>query len=326
MKSATRILTILTFVLVANMAVICGAHANSIVTLRGEVELTRPTVRLSDVFVGVPDLIDREIAQAPLPGKRVVYDITVLNRLVQMYRLDWQPQSSSDHATIVEASTIITSDAIRAAVIEKLKEQISKGDIEVSFDNRALEVDLPADQSGEFTLNNFQYDSVVKRFHADLVTQSTGGSYSLPVLGKVMVKRNVPVLSKRLEGGTVIGAHDIDWLTVPEERVTADTIMDPSELIGRELRRDSLDDQPIHSRDIMPPRFVTRGTLVTLKIETPFMLITSQGKALQDGVEGDTVRVLNTQSNRMVEGKAEAPGVVVIHTTQQLASVDKVVE
>lgn len=66
----------------------------------------------------------------------------------------------------------------------------------------------------------------------------------------------------------------------------------------------------MRARDVMPQRFVTRGSLVTMKIETPYMRMTAQGKAPQDGGIGDVVRLNNTQSNRMVEGIVTGPGTV----------------
>jgi flagella basal body P-ring formation protein FlgA len=56
-----------------------------------------------------------------------------------------------------------------------------------------------------------------------------------------------------------------------------------------------------------------------MRIETPNILITAQGKAQQDGAEGETVRVINTQSNRLVEGIVVAPGVVEIRIAQKVA-------
>ena len=76
----------------------------------------------------------------------------------------------------------------------------------------------------------------------------------------------------------------------------------------------------IRSHDVVSPRLVTRGSLVTMKIETPFITVTSQGKSEQDGAQGDVVRVMNTQSNRVVEGTVTAPGTVEIHTAQKLAA------
>ena len=61
----------------------------------------------------------------------------------------------------------------------------------------------------------------------------------MPVAGHIAIKRNVPILAHRLEAGTTIGDADLDWLQVPEERVTAEIITETSQLIGHELRRDT---------------------------------------------------------------------------------------
>ena len=303
----------------------CGA--NTLVTLKGETEVRRMAVRLSDVFNGVPAEIDRDIAQAPAPGKQVSYDVTTLTRVADKYRLDWQPQNLSDHAVITSAGTHISTDSIRDAVVRKVKESNTSAmqkhsDVEVAFDNRALDVTLPADQSADFTLNNFDYDEQSKRFHADLTASTSGGPFSVPLTGHILVKRTIAVLARRLEGGTMISATDIDTLTLPVDRINPTVVTEASQLIGRELRRDTDGGEIIHTHDIIPPRYVTRGSLITMKIETPFMIVTSQGKALQDGAEGDVVRVMNTQSNRMVEGTVTGAGTVTIHTsTQKLAAV-----
>ena len=74
--------------------------ANTAVTLKPEVETKRFAVRLSDLFVGVPVEIDRDIAQAPAPCKPAVYSEAVLNKLAETYRLDWQAQGAADHVVV----------------------------------------------------------------------------------------------------------------------------------------------------------------------------------------------------------------------------------
>jgi len=294
--------------------------ADTPVTLRGETEVRRMTVKLSDVFDGVPKDIDRDIAQAPAPGKQVTYDVNVLTRVAQKYRLGWEPQSTMDHTVITTASTKITADVIRAAVIKRIKEDnpLPKGgEIDVSFDNHALQVDLPADRGADFTLNNFDYDTTSKHFHTDLVADSASGPFSVPVTGRASFKRSVPVLAHRLEGGTTIGASDIDHAVVAEDRINVTVVTEDGQLIGHELRRDTDGGDILHMNDVVPPRLVTRGSLVTMKIETPAMLVTAQGKAMQDGGKGDVVRVLNTQSNRMLEGTVSGAGTVTINTSIQ---------
>lgn len=297
-------------------------QADSPVTLRGKTEVHRMAVKLSDVFDGVPAEIDRDIAQAPAPGKEVTYDVNVLTRIAQKYRLAWEPQSLADHAVIATPCTRITADTIREAVIQKARADdgfvVNKNStVDVVFDNHALEIDLPADQAPDFTLNNFTYNPINKYFHADLVADTSSGPFAVPVSGHFTVKVAIPVLAHRLEGGSTISANDLDWIQISADRINPSIVTSEHDLVGRELRRDTNGGDLITTHDIIPPRYVVRGSLVTLQIETPYMSLTVQGKALQDGAKGDVIRVMNTQSNRLIEGTVSSPGTVLVHTTSQ---------
>lgn len=316
MKQSSRFALALWMLVSGLLGTPAPCHADSLVTLRPEVEVRRSAVRLSDIFVGVPADIDRDIAQAPGPCKQVVYGPQILARLADNYRLNWEAEEISgqtiDTTTITAACTRISTEAIKDAVLTKLKEEQGGRDrfFEIAFDNRAIEATLPASQKPDFDLKNFSYDSSNKRFRADLTAQTARGPYILPVSGRVFVKRNVPVLARRLEAGSTIGAVDLDWVQMPEERISADVITDLRQAVGREIKRDKAEGDILRSHDVVPPRLVLRGSTVMMRIETPFMVVTAQGKAQQDGAAGDTVRIMNTQSNRVIEGVVSGPGVV----------------
>jgi len=292
----------------------------AIVTLRPESEVNSDSIRLSDVFSGVPEEIDRQIAAAPAPGKSVFYDARVLTGLAVRYKLNWRPQSSADRAVITRAAAYITREMIEKAAREQLEKQNVKGKIEIQFDGRNHFLALPADRAPAFELRKFEYDPQNKRFRAELVAETSKAPIIIPLSGKISVKREVPVLVRRLEAGTTISKADIGRLEVAEDRLANGAITDEEQLIGRELRQSVPENQIIYSRDITMPRLVARGALVTMKIQTPNMTITAQGKALQDGAFGEVVRVANTQSNRVVEGTVSGPGVIQIHTVQKIAS------
>jgi flagella basal body P-ring formation protein FlgA len=287
-------------------------------SLRGETEVNRPTVKLSDVFDDLPDGVDCDIARAPAPGKSITYDANVLTHLVKQYKLDWQPQSS-DHITIRTVGTKLSNEEIRSAITEKVRAQDIKGDIDVVFDNRLTDIILPSDRAASFALNNFSYDGINKRFRTELSADGFSGPINLPLMGHIVVRHSVPVLARRLEAGTLVGANDLDWVKVTDDRMIG-VVTSQEQLIDHELRHDMEAGQPFHEHDVAPPRMVVRGTLVTMKIETPFMVIAAQGKALQDGKLGDVVRVINTQSNRTVEGVVDGAGVVRIPTVQKFAA------
>jgi flagella basal body P-ring formation protein FlgA len=324
MKKTTRLLFAAWLVLSGSAGSPSPCIANTAVTLKPDFQTNRFAVKLSDLFVGVPPEIDRDIAQAPPPCKPAVYNEPVLNKLADTYRLDWQVQGTLDHVVVTSACTRITSDMIHDAVIAKLKtdSNTKKRDFEIAFDSRNLEIELPSDEQPNFRLENFSYDPSTKLFRSELTAQTPHGPYVLPISGHVSIKRNVPILAHRLESGTAISASDIDWVEMPEERVTADVITETDQLVGRELRHDIGEGNPLHSRDVMPPRLVQRGSLVTMKIETPFITVTAQGKSQQDGALGETVRVTNTQSSRVVEGVVTAPGIVEIRVARRVASAE----
>lgn len=321
MKKSTRALALFWLVLSATMGSPTPCFSFTDVVLKQDGEIEKAAVRLSDLFDGVPAAIDRDIALAPPACKPAVYDEIVLSKLAQTYRLDWAKRSG-DSVTISSPCSRISADAIRDAVILKLKaaNAVGKPNFEVSFDRRSADVVLPSKMTPSFALENFSYDPLSKKFRADLTAEAPRGLVVVPISGHATLKRTVPVLAHRLESGSVIGERDLDLIDMPDSRITADIVTEPSQLIGREMRRDVSEGEILRARDIMPPRFVQRGTLVTMKIETPYMIITAQGKAEQDGTEGDTIRVKNTQSNRVVEGVVTAPGVVEIRTAPKVVA------
>jgi len=130
----------------------------------------------------------------------------------------------------------------------------------------------------------------------------------------------VATFAHKVESGTVIAPEDLNWISMPDEKITPDMITETAQAVGRELRRDGAEGVLVRTRDLSAPRLVMRGGLVTLKVETPMFLITAQGRSLQDGAMGDVVRVTNTQSNRVVEGTVIAPGIVRVATTLQTLS------
>jgi flagella basal body P-ring formation protein FlgA len=53
---------------------------------------------------------------------------------------------------------------------------------------------------------------------------------------------------------------------------------------------------------------VRRGDAVTLVYQVPGVSLSMRARALEDGAVGQSVRLLNTSSNRTVEGVVTGPG------------------
>jgi len=291
----------------------CPAAADTLVALRPASEVRTAAIRLSDVFDGVPEAQDCDIALAPEPGKSVTYNLNVLTQLTQQYHLLWAPKSMTDASVLTRASTEITQEMVREKVLAKIKAldpQLGRM-TELVFDNHHIGLTLPSEQKPDFELTKFNYNAQTRRFQTEIVVPSNGPvPLAQTVTGRLLVRREVPVLLKRLPAQTVIGPRDLTWQTVEEDRMPRDVLDDAAQIIGKELRADAQEGDMLRGRDLLPPRLVLRGSLVTIKIETPLMRITARGKALEDGAKGDVVRIANMQSKRVIEGTVEEAGVV----------------
>ena len=128
----------------------------------------------------------------------------------------------------------------------------------------------------------------------------------IAVLERVVVSRGF------LPRGTVLGQEHI---AVTEREVGVNGqgyIRDPAEALGKALR------QPIHDGRVVTPAMLTRPKLVKRGDEVMILSqggsfeVRMRGSALGDGAEGDRIRVRNLNSKRIVEGRIDADGSVIV--------------
>jgi flagella basal body P-ring formation protein FlgA len=89
-------------------------------------------------------------------------------------------------------------------------------------------------------------------------------------------------------------------------------ILEPEDLAGFSPKRTLRAGTPIRVAEVQPPVVVSKGALVTLVLDTPSMTLTARGRALEDGGDGDTIRVTNAQSRTTVQGVVTGAGKVAV--------------
>ena len=79
-------------------------------------------------------------------------------------------------------------------------------------------------------------------------------------------------------------------------------------IAGRQARRMLLPGEPVPVNAVDDPRLVSRGTPTQMVFEENGLIITTVGAPLQNGGLGETIRVRNTDTNRIVLGTVMADG------------------
>jgi len=120
----------------------------------------------------------------------------------------------------------------------------------------------------------------------------------------------VPVLRRPLAQGEVIRGSDIDMVAMRLDRVGRTAVLSREHLVGLAAKRMLNPGQPIQAGDVQRPIMVPKGGAVTMLVQMPGLFLSATGKALDNGGEGDTILVMNTQTNRTVQAVVTGPSQV----------------
>ena len=102
----------------------------------------------------------------------------------------------------------------------------------------------------------------------------------------------------------IITAEDLAYKSVD----IAGAFSDPADVIGQEARVSLYAGRPIRPGDIGPPAIVERNDLVMLTFNRGGLLISTEGRSLGRGSEGDIIRAMNLASRTTISGRISADG------------------
>lgn len=103
-----------------------------------------------------------------------------------------------------------------------------------------------------------------------------------------------PVAARNIRAGEVISASDIE---TPESDLA---LRMAAGFVGKEAARAIYRGQKISLRDLRAPTLVERNAIVAMEFVKGPLSISTEGRALDQGAEGDRIRVMNLASRRVV--------------------------
>lgn len=89
-------------------------------------------------------------------------------------------------------------------------------------------------------------------------------------------------------------------------------LSDPGQAVGLEARVAIYAGKPLRPGDLGPPTLVERNQLVSLVYLSGGLAISTEGRALARGSEGDEIRVMNLGSRNTVTGRIGPDGTVYV--------------
>ncbi len=281
------------------------------VLLKAKVVIDGPIVHLGDLFDGLGAKAATPVARAPAPGSRVEVNARWLSTVARAYGVPWRPGSRLDGSVIERASIVIGTRRIEAATIDALRQRGIVGRLSLVLDNPVLRIHLPTDAEPSLLVAGLNHNPETGRFTAHLIAPAEGTPLvRITISGHAIEMIEVPVLRRRMMPGEVIREADIAWRDVRADRIARNVLLDPVNLVGKSPRRPVRAESPVLGSELRKPVLVPKNSLVTIRLQTARMVLTSRGRAMEAGAKGDVIRVVNTKSNQIISASVTEPGTV----------------
>lgn len=307
-------------------AQVIGAIGPASPMLKRSVTVASDVVRIGDLIDNAGPAAQIAIFRAPdLGGTGSVPTQRVLEA-ARAHNVLGVNTGGVSEVTVMHASRAITAKEIEERIAQAVAGQLGlsgSGDVLVKLDREVRTLHVEATATASLQVARLSHDARSGHFDVllDLPGSATARRLPLRFSGTAVEMMQVAKLARPLTRGEIVRRSDIVMERRPKAELGTDVVSDPERVMDLSVRRTMRAGQMLRQADLMKPELVQRNEAVTLIFEAPGIVLTSRGKALETGAEGDVIGVLNVQSKRTVQGTVTGFGTVAVTSmTPRIAS------
>jgi flagella basal body P-ring formation protein FlgA len=296
--------------------------------LRANVNVTSDLVRIGDVIDNAGVAASIAIYRAPDLGTTGSLPTSQIITALRAHQVIGVDTRDIKEVAVTRLSRTVEAKEIERAVASALEHRSGLGDaanLSLTFDRDVQEIRLDAANSGVMQPVAARVEPRSGRFDVtfEIANTNGGASTKMRFTGTAIETLEVAVLTRNVDRADLLRSADV----VVERRPKTEIGGEPasrSKAIGMQLRRPMRAQQALKAADLVKPDLVQRDQEVTLIHQSAGLYLTTRGKALDNGTEGDIVNVMNPQSKRTISGTVTGRGQVTIEiaTPRAVAAVD----
>ncbi|MDF0518470.1 flagellar basal body P-ring formation chaperone FlgA [Bradyrhizobium yuanmingense] len=310
-----------------------AAAANDFIaapTLRASVSVTSDVVRIGDLIDNAGSAALIPVYRSPDLGTTGTLTVGQVLSVLRAKQVIGVMTGDIKEVQVTRLARTLASKDIENAVAAALERRFGLGDaanITITFDRSVAEMRLDASNSGALQPVATRYDARSGRFDIafEIANDGNAAPTKLRFTGTAIETVEVAVLTRDIDRTELLKSSDLSLERRPKAEVAGEAAS-RDRSIGMQLRRAMRAGTPIRAADLVRPDFVVRDQAVTIIYQVPGLYLTTRGKAVESGAEGDTVSVLNLQSKRTLTGIVTGRGQVTVQGASQSAPMAPAVE
>lgn len=138
----------------------------------------------------------------------------------------------------------------------------------------------------------------------------SGKKWAVHVPAQVNIYRSTPVAQGNIARGELVTHAHVTTQVINISGIRQAFLANTADIIGKEAKRNISQGEPFKSAALDAPTAIKRGELVTLESLAGSIKVSSAGTAMTDGRIGQTIRVRNNSSERVISGIVVRQGIV----------------
>jgi flagella basal body P-ring formation protein FlgA len=299
-------------------------------TLRASVAVSSDVVRVGDLIDNAGSAAQIPVYRSPDLGTTGTLTVGQVLSVLRAKQVIGVMTGDIKEVQVTRLARTLASKDLESAVASALERRFGLGDaanITVTLDRGMSDMRLDASNTGALQPVATRYDARSGRF--DFAFEINNDNSPMPTklrfTGTAIETVEVAVLTRDIDRTELLKSSDVSLERRPKAEVTGEPAS-RDRTLGMQLRRPMRAGMPIRVADIVKPDFVVRDQAVTIIYQVPGVYLTTRGKAIESGTEGDTVSVVNLQSKRTLTGVVTGRGQVTIQGASQSAPMAPAVE
>lgn len=297
------------------------------ITTYDKVEVSGPDILLGDIAKisgedskRIYELQCLKIGNAANPGSSVVLTSELFGMRLMAAGGDYTDVTWNvgEPITIITKSQTVSSDMLsglaKSYINERLGSEINGKEYHIDGIDLPNAVIAPAGNlTFEVTLPygikyNVPTNAIVNIYVDDrLYNKST-------VRFKVRTYEQVAVLSQALSAKHILTKEDLHFEKLDTSKMNPGYITDITKVLGMETRRGLQNGTPLNIYMLEKPIIIKQMAMINIMSNVNGIVVKTSGQALQDGREGNSIRVKNISSNKVVVGKVIDSSTVEVST------------
>ena len=126
----------------------------------------------------------------------------------------------------------------------------------------------------------------------------------------IFIYEDVIVLSQTVRRGEIFSRNSFRLEKRELSTLRSGYISDPQLIINKQATRNLGADTVINKSNITEPKLIKRGEKITINASTLGLNISMAGIAMMDGIKGQSIRIKNVKSKRLIQATVVKPGQV----------------